>query len=441
MKFVFYILLFVFSQYSFTQDTLTVVAVGAAEVEKDLISFIKAETELLNVQQIKEMDKILEVLQSDFDFYRHLFEVDKTLHQEQKKSKGRYIVSFELSKGEESLNLHYKVRDSKLKKEILADKVKFVFKSVRAFAHSISHDIYRSITGKKSIFKSKILFVSDRGTKGSKLTKDLYQMDFDGANKKRLTFLRGLIISPSLSHDNQKVLYSIIESRLKKASSGNRMQRVQNINLYLLDLESRKSKLISNVDGINSGAIFNRTGDSIYLTLSYLRNADIYKMDLKTGKKRRVTKHFSDDVDPHINEDESMLTFLSGRPGKAMIYTLDPQGVERNVKRIGWVGDFNAAPRFNPKGDEIVFSSWVDNRFDIYRIGSNGRNLVRLTKNFGSNEEPWFSPDGEFIVFTSQRVITSKKAVQDVYIMNREGEIIRRLTENYGKVYTPRWSN
>ena len=66
---------------------------------------------------------------------------------------------------------------------------------------------------------------------------------------------------------------------------------------------------------------------------------------------------------------------------------------------------------------------------------------MRLTKDFGSNEEPWFSPDGEFIVFTSQRVISRKKAVQDIYIMNREGEIIRKITDGFGKVYTPRWSN
>jgi TolB protein len=82
----------------------------------------------------------------------------------------------------------------------------------------------------------------------------------------------------------------------------------------------------------------------------------------------------------------------------------------------------------------------VDNRFDLYKIGSDGNNLVRLTKDFGSNEEAWFSPDGQFIVFTSQRVISAKKAVQNIYIMNREGEIIKQLTEKYGKVYTPRWS-
>jgi len=135
------------------------------------------------------------------------------------------------------------------------------------------------------------------------------------------------------------------------------------------------------------------------------------------------------------------MTFLSNRPGKAHIYTMDPRETEKNVKRISFVGKFNATPRFSPEGKEIVFSSWVDGSFDLYRIGADGNNLVRLTKNFGSNEEPAYSPDGEFIIFTSKRVISKGKAVQDVYIMNREGEILGQLTKDFGRTFSPKWTN
>jgi TolB protein len=208
-----------------------------------------------------------------------------------------------------------------------------------------------------------------------------------------------------------------------------------------MDLRTKKSTLISELDGMNSGAVFSADGKDIYLTLSFTKNADIYKINLKTKKRTRITKHFLDDVDPHINKDGSLMTFLSGRSGKAMIYTVNPNGVEKSLKRISYVGKFNAAPRFSPDGAEIVFSSWVDDLFDLYKIDANGQNLVRLTKGSGSNEEPTFSPDGQFIVFTSQKVLSRKKAVQNIYIMNREGEILKNITQNYGKSYTPRWSN
>lgn len=436
------ILLFLMTIFSVkAQDTLTVVAVGEAEVEKDLIGFTRPDSSSLHASESKKIGEFLDILKSDFDFYRSLFILEEGYAKASKDSKARYINEFSILSEEKKTFLKTKVEDSKQKIVLLEDKREINFNNIRSFSHEVAHIIYRAITGKESIFKSKMIFVSDRTSNKRDMKKELYVMDFDGARKQRLTYLNSMVISPNLSPKNDKVLYTLIETGTKKASSGVGLQKVKNLNLHLLDLKTKKSKVISNLEGINSGAVFSKSGESIYLTLSNLKNADIFKMNLKTKKRRRITSHFSDDVDPHINADESLLTFLSGRPGRAMIYTLDPTGKEKKVKRISFVGRFNAAPRFNPDGTEIVFSSWVDERFDIYRIDSDGRNLVRLTKNFGSNEEPWFSPDGQFIVFTSQRVITRKKAVQDVYIMDREGEIIRKITENYGKIYTPRWSN
>lgn len=435
MKLKLFLLSIIFTGNVFAQGTLTVVAVGEAEVEKDLISFELPSTSGLNASESKKITEVIEILQSDFDFYRHLFKVDKETRSKNKN--GRYHLANSIDKGK----WKYELVDNKINKTIFEQSKKIDFKNIRPFAHDISHDIYRVITGKESIFKSKIIFVSDRTSSGKKHRKEIYAMDFDGARKERLTHLNSMVISPSLSPNNDKILFTLVEGKVVKSSDGKGSQIIKNLNLHLLDLKTKRNNVISSVPGINSGAIFSKSGESIYLTLSYLKNADIYKMDLKTKKKKRITSHFSDDVDPHINAGESLMTFLSGRPGKAMIYTMDPRSLERNVKRISFVGKYNAAPRFNPEGTEIVFSSWVDDRFDIYRIGSDGKNLVRLTKNFGSNEEPWYSPDGQFIVFTSQRVITRKRAVQDVYIMNRDGEIIRKITENYGKIYTPRWSN
>jgi TolB protein len=216
---------------------------------------------------------------------------------------------------------------------------------------------------------------------------------------------------------------------------------VKNIDLKMLDLRSKAITTISDKPGINSGAIFSAQGDTIYTTLSFKGNADIYEMSLSSGKTKNVTSHYADDVDPSITKDGLLMAFLSNRPGRAHIYTMDPSAPDKGVKRISFVGQFNAAPRFSPDGKEIVFSSWVDAGFDLYRISSDGNNLVRLTKNFGSNEEAVYSPDGEFIVFTSKRIISRTKAVQEIYIMNRDGEILGQLTQNFGRCYSPQWTN
>jgi len=96
---------------------------------------------------------------------------------------------------------------------------------------------------------------------------------------------------------------------------------------------------------------------------------------------------------------------------------------------------------FSPDGKMIAFASWLDERFDILRIDANRKNLVRLTKDFGSNEDPTWSSDSQFIAFSSQRIITTSKAVHNIYIMTQEGNIIGPATNGFGMCISPRWSN
>jgi len=324
------------------------------------------------------------------------------------------------------------------KNQIFSQDFKVEAGTLRSSAHRIADSLYRSITGKPSIFNSKIFFLSDRTSKKD-IEKELYIMDFDGRRVDKLTNFNSVVLSPSISQDNTQILFSVIAS--KRVVSRNKVNIIKNIDLKVFDLTTKKFDTLSDRPGINSGAIFGGTPDIVYLTLTFSGNADIYELNIKTKKMRKVTSHYSDDVDPSLNRDGTLMTFLSNRPGKAHIYTMDPRETEKNVKRISFVGKFNATPRFSPEGKEIVFSSWVDGSFDLYRIGSDGNNLVRLTKDFGSNEEPAYSPDGEFIIFTSKRVISKGKAVQDVYIMNREGEILGQLTKDFGRTFSPKWTN
>jgi len=439
-----------FSFQVFAEDTLTIVAVGDADQETDKIAVLQPDiTATLKPREKKVVNELIDLMTSDFSLYKHLFDVSDKLvarttatpdYKGWKDQRYRYVISFSIFAKEKVLHTSYSLYDVQKGTELLSESGKIWVKNIRNFGHQISNKMYKAITGNDSVFNTKIVFVSDRTSKKRDTRKELYIMDFDGNKKQRLTYTNSMIISPSISQDNTKITYTNIEGKWRRSSRG-KLHKIKNLNLYILNLKTKKTTLVSEKNGMNSGAIFAPDGEHIYLTLSNLKNADIFKMHLKTKKLTKITKHFTDDVDPNINYDGSLMTFLSGRSGRAMIYTLDPTGTDKSVKRISYVGRFNASPRFSPDGREIIFSSWVDNRFDLYKIGSDGKNLVRLTKNFGSNEEASFSPDGQFIVFTSQRVISSKKAVQDIYIMNREGEIIKKVTSKYGKVYTPRWSN
>ena len=421
-----------FLSMTFAQDKEYVVAVGEAELAKDKLHFNDLnydKTSGIKTDELSVGKEFIQILKDDFNFYKHKFEVSEKMDD----STYDVDVSLKFSK-EIILGVVLKLKNSTLYQY----SEKLYLNNIRTQAHQVAHEMYQKMTGKESIFNSKIYFLSDRHAKGSKNVREIYRMDFDGQRPQRITYKDTLIISPSVSPDGSKVLYSVVEAKWKKGKRGHPV-KTQNINLYLFNLKTKKQKAMSTIAGINSGAMFSSDGKDIYLTISHQKNADIYRMNLQTRAKKRLTKHPLDDVDPHINEDGSLMAFLSGRSGRAMIYTLDTTQKNAEPKRISFVGRFNATPRFSPDGKEIVFSSWLDGKFDLFRVGADRSNLVRLTKDFGSNEEPWYSPDGEFIVFSSQVVKSRTQATQVIWVMNREGEVVRKLTSEVSKSFTPRW--
>lgn len=448
MKLILSILVLLFQFSVFAQDA--VIAVGQAEQDKDKLVIDDPELNNLTGDQKRLAAELNEIIKNDFVFYKHKFNAveysDKgkmsySSPDVEKWNAGGvtfFIAGRMDNSAGSSITANYKVWSVLGKKEIFASNFKVTKDTLRSTAHQIADALYKSITGKASIFNEKIFFVSDR-TSGKEIEKELYIMDFDGRRVDKLTNYNSMVISPSISPDNSKIMFSLIAA--KKELSRSKVRMIKTIDLKVLDLRTKQLSTLSSRPGINSGAVYGASGDNIYLTLSFSGNADIYEMNVSSGKMRKVTSHYGDDVDPSLTKDGKLLTFLSNRPGRAHIYTMDPTDTEKGVKRISFVGQFNATPRFSPDGKEISFTSWVDNGFDLYRIGSDGNNLVRLTKNFGSNEEPSYSPDGEFIIFTSKRVINRKKAVQDIYIMNREGEILGQLTSDFGRCFSPQWTN
>ena len=428
------------------QNAVPVFAVGTAQDEQAKVGFSAFAKSGISGSQQKILDEVETLLKNDFAFYKHRFEsviitepVSAPSWDAWAGNSYQYVIGLKAKSAGAGVEVTAEVWNVQQKKSMGTTSVKASGTAIRDQGHSFANSIYKMMTGKDSIFQAKIIFVSDRSSFGKDTRKELYAMDFDGRRVERLTFFNSTVISPAVNPDNTKVMFSLIEDR---RSMGNRRQiQTKNIDLKEYTFSTKKTTTIANNPGVNSGGVYSADGKSIYFTMTTSGNADIYEMALGGGKPRKITTHHGEDVDPTVTADGSRMSFLSNRPGRAHIYLADPRGTEKDVTRVSFVGQFNATPRFSPDGREIVFTSWVDNNFDLYKIDSKGGNLVRLTKDFGSNEEPWWSPDGEFIIFTSQRVLSRREALQDIYIMNREGEVLGQLTQGFGRTFSPRWSN
>lgn len=445
MKKLLLIIVLALSAQAFAQDdNLTIVAVGEATLEKDKMVIQDPYTSgALTAAQKSSAMELVKLLRNDFSFYQKKFYLIESAannsasrqptNYDYWNQKGiRYLGTASIDKSGENMKVNVIFEDIKNRKQIFNGTMLVSIAAMRKTGHDMANKVYKQIVGKESIFNSKITFVSDRNSRGKKTVKEVYMMDFDGKNVVQLTNHGGIVMSPTVSSDGRWLVYSLISNTASKK---------RNNDLYIFDMKTKEARILSSKEGVNSGAVFLSGGHSIALTLTVSGNAEIYEMNIDTKELRKITNHFAADVDPSITADGNLMAFLSDRPGKAMIYTLDPRGTEKDVKRISFVGQFNATPRFSPDGKEIVFSSWLDNSFDLFRISSDGQGLSRLTKDFGSNEDPSYSNDGEFIAFTSQRVISRARADQNLYIMDRDGGILGAITSGFGNCISPRWYN
>ena len=85
---------------------------------------------------------------------------------------------------------------------------------------------------------------------------------------------------------------------------------------------------------------------------------------------------------------------------------------------------FDSDPAFSPDGERVVFISDRDGNPEIYIQHLDGSNLTRLTNHPAHDEFPTFSPDGTQVVFNSDR----EDENFDIYIINTDGGGLRRLT-------------
>ncbi len=111
------------------------------------------------------------------------------------------------------------------------------------------------------------------------------------------------------------------------------------------------------------------------------------------------------------------IVFNSDRDGDTDVYVMNTHGgaVTNLTNNSG--SDYNANPQMSPDGDKIVFESNRDaGDNEIYIMDVDGSNQTRLTSSAGYDQRPAISPDGTKIAFESNR-----DGNREIYIMNSDG--------------------
>jgi TolB protein len=95
----------------------------------------------------------------------------------------------------------------------------------------------------------------------------------------------------------------------------------------------------------------------------------------------------------------------------------------------------NILPSWSPNATEILFTSYMNGKPDLFAMPSNGGKPRVISARPGLNMGAAFSPDGTKIAAT-----LSQDGNSEIYLLSREGAIIKRLTNNPFIDTSPSWS-
>jgi TolB protein len=284
---------------------------------------------------------------------------------------------------------------------------------LRSMAQAFCADLVELLTGKRSVFGSKIVFVCNKT--GSK---EIYRCDYDGQGVEQLTHSKSISLTPALSPDGKYLAYTDFTSGRPA--------------LYIRNLSDGKTSTVAK-SGICIDPAW-KSNSEVATTLSYEGDQELYLIKLDGSVERRLTKAPGIDVSPTFSPDGSKMAFVSSRNGMPQIFIENLQTGE--TKRLTFSGRYNTQPSWSPAGDKIAYTTWERRgEIDIFVINSDGSNLQQITRNSGENEAPSWSPDGEMIVFSS-----SRQGGKKLYVMNASGENQRRLFQLEGDQMQPFWS-
>jgi TolB protein len=157
-------------------------------------------------------------------------------------------------------------------------------------------------------------------------------------------------------------------------------------------------------------------------------------MDQDGASLRHLSDGRSIVLTPRFSPTRQEITYMSYESGQPRVYLLQIETGQREL-----VGDFPGmtfAPRFSPDGQKVIMSLLrEDGNSNIFTLDLRSRNTTRLTNSNAIDTSPSYSPDGNQIVFTSDRGGRAQ-----IYAMNADGSNQRRISFGDGTYSTPVWS-
>ena len=135
--------------------------------------------------------------------------------------------------------------------------------------------------------------------------------------------------------------------------------------------------------------------------------------------------------------DKQYISFSSNRTGKLDIYIIGTDG--KDLHRLTHDPVAAHSAKWAPSGRAFAYVSHRDGNAEIYVMDLNKNETRRLTNHPAQDDNPAWSPDGQWIAFSSNREGDFKENY-DLYKIDATGGNLQRLTNKGRYNSAPAWS-
>lgn len=257
----------------------------------------------------------------------------------------------------------------------------------RQIAHKFADEIiFRLGGGIQGIAETKIYYVHFTGDGN----KEIWAMDYDGANQHAITHLGEIALSPRVSPDNSRIAFSALGR--------------DGFQIKMYSLLLGRPVTFYSPGGANISPAWAPNGQQLAFSSARTGDSQIWVSDPQGASAHRITS-YKNDVSPTWNpKTGAQIAWISGRTGLPQLYIMDADG--SGVSRLT-DGGYATSPSWSPNGQFIVFA-WnrkygpgAPGGQDVYIMEIASKRWIQLTHDIGRCDFPSWSPDGRHIVFAN----------------------------------------
>lgn len=225
-----------------------------------------------------------------------------------------------------------------------------------------------------------------------------------------------VVTGEKMGHFDSKIVYV--------AESGNSLKRIKRI--AIMNYDGSDHRYLTSGRDLVLSPIFARQKNELFFVRFFGEKPQIYNLDLNNALVRKVGGFRGTTFAPNVNpKDPNIIAFsVIDARGNSNIYQMNL--FNNKVMQLTNTRAIDTTPSYSPDGDRIIFSSDRGGSQQLYMMNSDGSGVRKVSSDKANYSKPMWSHDGKYIAFTKM-----KGGQFSIGIMDVDGRNEKILTSGY----------